>query len=254
MEFLSNSSSKEIHRLIHSHSLLLNQNSLNDLKSVDKEIYLNSIGHFLCKYEDFDVDDSNLKMLIYRYQNILAEEPDNKTSNNVNDKTVIIDNTKIIKERKFNNTSEYKKPNHNLEKSHKNQHIDDNSDNINNVVTSDRIQELLQMQQDTFQSEMDQEHNLQQEITSDLCTLTDMLRETTIRMQENIRKQNMDLVEIQQEASENVELLAEQQSRMNKKHDEMSMSFYSTLVLIVSSLGLFILTFIVIRLFPKPTS
>ena len=62
MEFLSNSSSKEIHRLIHSHSLLLNQNSLNDLKSVDKEIYLNSIGHFLCKYKDFDVDDSPERM------------------------------------------------------------------------------------------------------------------------------------------------------------------------------------------------
>ena len=256
MEFLTNSSSKERYRLIHSHSSLLDQNSLNDMNNEDKDIYLNSIGHFVSKYKYSNVNDSNLKALMNRYHDILEQEEE-EADNNKNEK-VDDNNQKITNNKNINNNKKsysVNKDKKSYQNSNNNINIDNvSSNNNNNVVTSDRIQELLQMQQDTFQSEMDREQNLQQEITSDLCTLTDMLKETTIRMHENIRKQNMDLVEIQQEASENVELLAEQQLRMNRKHDQMSMGFFSTLVLILSSLGLFILTFIIIRLFPKPTS
>jgi flagellar biosynthesis/type III secretory pathway M-ring protein FliF/YscJ len=71
-------------------------------------------------------------------------------------------------------------------------------------------------------------------------------------MNKMVVEQNVNLDEIQQEAGQNIEELEQQKDRMKRETAKMTMSFWTTLYTAAWLIVMFVGTYIVIKIFPKP--
>jgi len=119
-------------------------------------------------------------------------------------------------------------------------------------VSTAQVENLLSLQKGKNQEELEQALTTQRSLTSELQELTDMIKNTSLRIQETVKLQTNDLVTIQEASTLNVEEIAKQVESMNKKETEMQSSIFTTIINLVLFLGLFLITILVIRFFPKP--
>mmetsp|Transcript_12780 Transcript_12780/g.23664 ORF Transcript_12780/g.23664 Transcript_12780/m.23664 type:complete len:269 (+) Transcript_12780:122-928(+) len=120
------------------------------------------------------------------------------------------------------------------------------------ISSSADLQTLLLQQKNISAREIAQEEKTQQELTSELLELTSLLKENTIVMNETIQLQNTQLTEMYEHAEDNVEELDEQKEKMNKQQQLQSNSLWTTVYALITVFVTFTLTYVVIRLFPKP--
>ena len=85
----------------------------------------------------------------------------------------------------------------------------------------------------------------------ELAELTARLREETLQIQQTVRDQNISLSSIQQYALENMEDIQKQRKAMAKREASLSRSFWGSLGSIIWVGFLFLITYLIIRIFPK---
>jgi hypothetical protein len=169
------------------------------------------------------------------------EDDDEENVNNVNEDNI---------------NNEYNKiSNSNIEKF--------NSKNINNnnnlsfgnddTTRVDKIQSLLVQQKTISREEMEIEQKTQLELSEDLLEMTTVLKKSTIRMNQSVTQQNIQLDSIQVHSADNIESLEEQRKMMSDSVKVMKTSIWSGLGSIFWILGMFVFTYLIMRILPKPT-
>lgn len=120
------------------------------------------------------------------------------------------------------------------------------------TTTSAGISSLLQQSADMDAQEIEQERMKHDELLFHMSDLVSGLKDTTLLMNKMVVEQNVNLDEIQQEAGQNIEELEQQKDRMKRETAKMTMSFWTTLYTAAWLIVMFVGTYIVIKIFPKP--
>ena len=114
------------------------------------------------------------------------------------------------------------------------------------------IANLLQQSADMDAQEIEQERMKHDELLFHMSDLVSGLKDTTMLMNKMVAEQNVNLSEIQQEAGQNIEELDQQKERMKQETAKMTMSFWTTLYTAAMLIIMFVATYVVIKIFPKP--
>ena len=120
------------------------------------------------------------------------------------------------------------------------------------TTTAEGITSLLQQSADMDAQEIEQERMKHDELLFHMSDLVSGLKDTTLLMNKMVVEQNVNLSEIQQEAGQNIEELEQQKDKMKQETDKMTMSFWTTLYTAAWLIGMFVATYLVIKIFPAP--
>ena len=119
-------------------------------------------------------------------------------------------------------------------------------------TTAEGITSLLQQSADMDAQEIEQERMKHDELLFHMSDLVSGLKDTTLLMNKMVVEQNVNLSEIQKEAGQNIEELEQQKDKMKQETDKMTMSFWTTLYTAAWLIGMFVATYLVIKIFPAP--
>mmetsp|Transcript_2491 Transcript_2491/g.3873 ORF Transcript_2491/g.3873 Transcript_2491/m.3873 type:complete len:272 (-) Transcript_2491:1222-2037(-) len=125
---------------------------------------------------------------------------------------------------------------------------------FSDVVSAENIQALLQDQKANSAKELEYEQKTQQELMNDLAELTGILKDSTLQINRSVLEQNEQLTSIHHFASENHTELDYQKKQLNERSKEMKSSLWSSVLLICIVFTIFSVTYLIIRIFPKPSS
>ena len=128
----------------------------------------------------------------------------------------------------------------------------DNPANEGDTTTAAGITSLLQQSADISAQEIEQERQKHDALLWQMSELVNGLKDTTLLMNKLVVEQNVNLAEIQQEAGQNIEELDQQKDKMAEETKKMTMSLWTTLYMAAWLVGMFIATYVVIKIFPKP--
>jgi hypothetical protein len=120
------------------------------------------------------------------------------------------------------------------------------------TTSAERIHTLLQQQKHISTQEIEEENKIQSILTAELADLTGILREATLQMSTSVLEQNIQLDSIAQNASDNFDELSSQKKKMSEREKGMKSSFFTSIGSIFWILLLFVSTYGIIRIFPKP--
>mmetsp|Transcript_4670 Transcript_4670/g.4811 ORF Transcript_4670/g.4811 Transcript_4670/m.4811 type:complete len:270 (-) Transcript_4670:46-855(-) len=120
------------------------------------------------------------------------------------------------------------------------------------TTSAERIHTLLQQQKHISTQEVEEETKIQSILTAELADLTGILREATLQMSTSVIEQNIQLDSIAQNASDNFDELSSQKKKMTEREKGMKSSFFTSIGSIFWILLLFVSTYGIIRIFPKP--
>lgn len=135
-----------------------------------------------------------------------------------------------------------------------NKEVANDADEDVNATTAAGITSLLQQSADISAHEVEQEKQKHTEMLLHIGDLVSDLKDSTMLMNKLVVEQNVHLEQIQQAAGENVEELEQQKQNMAKETKKMTMSFWTTIYTAIWLIGMFIATYLVIKIFPKPVS
>ena len=128
-----------------------------------------------------------------------------------------------------------------------------------NISTSDSYgnegnneQQLLHNQQLLSSSELDEQRLNQQLLLRELAGLTDSLKEGILRVNSQVKEQNMELDAIATYASKNFSELESQREKMGTKEKEMKRGVFESAYTVLWVLALLVVTYAAIRLAPNP--
>ena len=142
--------------------------------------------------------------------------------------------------------------NNTIKKHNTNNSINDDITPFDDTTSAEKIQNLLIQQKTILSKELEDEKRSQDILALELADLTNVLKEATLNMHQSVYQQNIQLDQIQHHAVENVEELERQKKKMTEREKVMKSSIWGTFGSIIWVIVLFIVTYIVIRLFPKP--
>jgi hypothetical protein len=128
----------------------------------------------------------------------------------------------------------------------------DSNDTREDETTAAGITSLLQQSADLRALEIEQERQKHTELLFHMSDLVGGLKDSTILMNKLVVEQNEQLEQIGQEAEENVGELERQKQSMEKETKKMTMSFWTTVYTAAWLIFMFIVTYVVIKIFPKP--
>lgn len=114
-------------------------------------------------------------------------------------------------------------------------------------------QQLLHKQLLLSSSELDEQRLNQQLLLRELAGLTDSLKEGILKVNSQVKEQNLELDAISAYASKNFSELATQRERMGKKEKEMKRGVFESAYTVLWVLALLVVTYVAIRLAPKPS-
>lgn len=120
------------------------------------------------------------------------------------------------------------------------------------TTSAERIHSLLQQQKHISTQEIEEENRIQSILTAELADLTGILREATLQMSTSVLEQNIQLDSIAQNASDNFDELSSQKKKMSEREKGIKSSFFTNIGSIFWILLLFVSTYAIIRIFPKP--
>ena len=118
--------------------------------------------------------------------------------------------------------------------------------------SAEQIQSLLLQQKDEATRAFEQERQTQADLTAEVSRLTGALKEATLQMSRSVQEQNLHLDSLSHVAAENQAELEKQSGKTKEQANEMGTSVWATVGAVVWLVTLFVLTYVVIRLFPKP--
>lgn len=187
-------------------------------------------------------NQSELKRLLHNRENIpieiidkVEERQEEENNNNINNKISNIS----IKIKNVNNND------NNMKKKVLFGDYDD-------TTTVDKIQSLLVQQKTISREAMETEQKTQLELSEELLEMTTILKKSTVRMNQSVKQQNVQLDSIQVHAADNIESLEEQRKMMSETSKVMKKSIWSTFGSIFWIIGMFIFTYLIMRILPKP--
>jgi len=125
---------------------------------------------------------------------------------------------------------------------------------VDDKVSGEKIQKLLQQQKDIHSKELAEEQRTKNALLQELTDLTGILKNSTLDINRSVLFQNQQLTDIQKFAFENQEEIENQKKKMAERTKGMTTSIWTSIVTIAWIAFLFVVTYIVIRLFPKPSS
>lgn len=120
------------------------------------------------------------------------------------------------------------------------------------TTSGNKIASLLQQSQHISTLELEHEQAKHEQLVSEVGELVGSLKDAALLMNKFVVEQNLQLDDMAVMASENVTELSDQQDKMKRQTKEMSSSVWTTLGTVMWLLGLFSLTYAIMRLFPKP--
>lgn len=129
---------------------------------------------------------------------------------------------------------------------------DDSAMSGSDTTSAARITQLLQQQKDISTQEIEEERKVQSVLTAELAEMTSVLKEATLQIHSSVASQNIQLDSLQQHTAENMEELNSQKKKMGQREKGMKRSIMSSVGSIFWIVIMFVLTYAVIRLFPKP--
>ena len=118
--------------------------------------------------------------------------------------------------------------------------------------SAEKIQSLLLQQKDLTTQALEEERKSHAMLSAEVASLTSALKDATIMMSKSVQEQNVHLESLEQAATENQTELDRQQKRAKEQTKVMFTSVWTTMASVIWIVSLFIATYIVIRLFPKP--
>eukprot|EP01040_Poterioochromonas_malhamensis_P014881 gene14881-16560_t len=125
---------------------------------------------------------------------------------------------------------------------------------VDDKVSGEKIQKLLQQQKDIHSKELAEEQRTKNALLQELTDLTGILKNSTLDINRSVLFQNQQLTDIQKFAFENQEEIENQKKKMAERTKGMTTSIWTSIATIAWIAFLFVVTYIVIRLFPKPSS
>lgn len=138
------------------------------------------------------------------------------------------------------------------DKTNESTEISNEHSNNENIAKSKKILNLLQTQKTLSIQELEVERLTHQSLTSELVETTALLMESTLRMRKSVLDQNLQLDEVQQHAGDNMKALGYQRKLMNENTKKAQDSIFSGIGAMITVVILFLLTYAIIRIFPKP--
>jgi len=120
------------------------------------------------------------------------------------------------------------------------------------TTSAARITQLLQQQKDISTQEIEEEKKAQAVLTAELAEMTALLKDATLQIHSSVSSQNVQLDSLQHHAVDNMEELHRQKKKMNEREKGMTKSVWASVGTIFWIVAMFVVTYAVIRLFPKP--
>jgi hypothetical protein len=125
---------------------------------------------------------------------------------------------------------------------------------FSDTTSADQISSLLHEQKTIGSRELEHEEQTQRVLMEEIAELTSVLKESSVQLNHTVIKQNIQLDSIQHVAVENRDELVVQQREIANRTKAMSRSLCGSIAIVLAVMLLFVLTYGVIRLFPKPAS
>ena len=123
---------------------------------------------------------------------------------------------------------------------------------VDDSSSAERIQSLMLQQKDLSVQALEQERRTQAVLSEEVSRLTSVLKEAALHMQHSLQQQNVHLDSLQHVAAENQTELDKQTGKTKEQVKEMTGSVWATVGSVVWMIAMFVATYVVIRLFPKP--
>jgi len=120
------------------------------------------------------------------------------------------------------------------------------------TTSAEKITSLLQQSKDISAQELEQEQHKHNQLLGQVSDLVGSLKEATLLMNKLVVEQNVQLDEITQVAAENMDELSDQREKMKEATKEMGTSVWTTVGTLLWLMIMFAVTYMVMRLFPKP--
>lgn len=118
--------------------------------------------------------------------------------------------------------------------------------------SAEKVQSLLLLQRDLSTQALEEERKSHALLASEVASLTAVLKDATLLMNKAVLEQNVHLDSLELAAAENQSELDKQQSKTKAQTKTMVTSLWTTLGSVIWIVSLFVATFFVIRIFPKP--
>ena len=126
------------------------------------------------------------------------------------------------------------------------------SQDVHDTTSAEKITSLLQQSKDISAQELEQEQHKHNQLLGQVSELVGSLKEATLLMNKLVEEQNVQLDEITQVAGENMNELSDQREKMKEATKEMGTSVWATVGTLLWLMTMFAVTYMVMRLFPKP--
>ena len=120
------------------------------------------------------------------------------------------------------------------------------------TTSAEKITSLLQQSKDISAQDLEQEQHKHNQLLGQVSELVGSLKEATLLMNKLVVEQNVQLDEITQVAAENMDELSDQREKMKEATKEMGTSVWTTVGTLLWLMIMFAVTYMVMRLFPKP--
>eukprot|EP00981_Chlorochromonas_danica_P009692 scaffold2799_cov159-Ochromonas_danica.AAC.9 len=118
------------------------------------------------------------------------------------------------------------------------------------TTSAERIQVLLQARKDMYEQELEQEYGRKKELLEDLVGITGALKESTLGIHQTVRKQNVQLDQMQHFAWQNADSLDQQRKKLAERSQVMQRSLCGNLAVALWAIALFLITYLIIRALP----
>jgi len=120
------------------------------------------------------------------------------------------------------------------------------------TTSAEKIQTLLQQSKDISAQELEQEQHKHNQLLGQVSELVGSLKEATLLMNKLVVEQNEQLDQIAEVAEENMTELSDQREKMKEATKEMGSSVWTTVGTLFWLMSMFVATYVVMRMFPKP--
>jgi hypothetical protein len=125
-------------------------------------------------------------------------------------------------------------------------------DRERDTASATKMQALLLQQKDLATQALEQERRDQALLSEEVNRLTSVLKEAALQMNRSVLEQNAQLDSLQTVAADNQAELDKQASKTKEQVSTMTTSMWATVGAVAWLVVMFIATYVVIRLFPKP--
>jgi len=120
------------------------------------------------------------------------------------------------------------------------------------TAAAGKIQQLMLLQKDLSAQAIETERQNHAILAAEVASLTSVLKEATLQMHRSVLEQNVQLESLQTVAAKNQAELDKQSKKTKEAAQTMTTSVWATIGTIVWLVSWFVITYGVIRFFPKP--